>query len=201
MSTSKQGHWRNPEMTAIMLCFDCIYFSSIDLHTTSVVNEHLLDEDIEKIVKGDEESDANKFAEDMINNKEDIDTKIDLRSHKEKTLKVVVPEMVNKTTDHNMKDNIPMIVDERIRMEREKTKADMASMVADDETCFSFFILAELMLIRNRDHEDHLDDDARPERESSAKRQRTSEHSTYTRGESSSQTMKEPNSSSSGAQE
>nr|GFC17886.1 hypothetical protein [Tanacetum cinerariifolium] len=47
-------------------------------------------------------------------------------------------------------------------------------------------------------HEDHLDDDARPERESSAKRQRTSEHSTYTRGESSSQTMKEPNSSSSG---
>ncbi|GJX10055.1 hypothetical protein Tco_0199914 [Tanacetum coccineum] len=47
------------------------------------VNEHLLDEDIEKIVEGDEESDANKFVDDMINSKEDLDTKIDLGSHKE----------------------------------------------------------------------------------------------------------------------
>ncbi|GJT75315.1 hypothetical protein Tco_1042040 [Tanacetum coccineum] len=35
---------------------------------------------------------------------------------------------------------------------------------------------------RSRYHEDHQDDDARPEGESNAKRQRTFEHGTYTRG-------------------
>ncbi|GJS93789.1 hypothetical protein Tco_0800757 [Tanacetum coccineum] len=40
--------------------------------------------------------------------------------------------------------------------------------------------------ICTRDHEDRHDDDARPKGESSAKRQKTSEHGTYTRGELSS---------------
>ncbi|GKA82556.1 hypothetical protein Tco_0789304 [Tanacetum coccineum] len=53
--------------------------------------------------------------------------------------------------------------------------------------------------VRTRDHEDHHDDDARPEGESSAKRQRTSEHGTYLVGESSSeQGMDESNPSGSG---
>nr|GEW28000.1 hypothetical protein [Tanacetum cinerariifolium] len=47
----------------------------------------------------------------------------------EATLKVVVLEMVNETTYQNMKDNHPMIVAEGIRLEREKTKADIASIV------------------------------------------------------------------------
>nr|GEY17759.1 hypothetical protein [Tanacetum cinerariifolium] len=53
----------------------------------------------------------------------------------------------------------------------------------------------------NHDHEDHHDDDARLEGESSAKRQRTSEQSTFTRGESSSHAMEKLNPSDSGAQE
>ncbi|GJV08274.1 hypothetical protein Tco_1345930, partial [Tanacetum coccineum] len=57
-------------------------------------------------------------------------------------------------------------------------------------------------VVRTRDHKDHHDDDARPEGESSAKRQRTSEHGTYTRGESSSsQAMDESTPSGSGNQE
>ncbi|GJY26914.1 hypothetical protein Tco_0401640 [Tanacetum coccineum] len=52
-------------------------------------------------------------------------------------------------------------------------------------------------------HDDYQDDDARPERESSAKRQKTSKHGTYSLGESSSgQAMEQdPNPSGSGTQE
>ncbi|GJZ30341.1 hypothetical protein Tco_0575388 [Tanacetum coccineum] len=51
-------------------------------------------------------------------------------------------------------------------------------------------------------HEDHHDDDARPKGESSAKRQKTSEHGTYTTSESSSsQAMDELTSSGSGTEE
>ncbi|GKD43990.1 hypothetical protein Tco_1268635 [Tanacetum coccineum] len=46
------------------------------------VKEHELDEDIEKLVEG-EESDANKFADDMMLSQEDPDTRIDLGSYKE----------------------------------------------------------------------------------------------------------------------
>ncbi|GKE24162.1 hypothetical protein Tco_1435674 [Tanacetum coccineum] len=46
------------------------------------VDEHLMDEDIKKLVEG-EYSDANKFDEDMINTQEYPDTKIDPGSHKE----------------------------------------------------------------------------------------------------------------------
>ncbi|GJV77665.1 hypothetical protein Tco_1509249 [Tanacetum coccineum] len=49
----------------------------------------------------------------------------------EKILKEVVPMMVNNTTNQNIKDNPPLLVVEGIRLEREKTKADIASMVAD----------------------------------------------------------------------
>ncbi|GJU76128.1 hypothetical protein Tco_1273198 [Tanacetum coccineum] len=42
-----------------------------------------------------------------------------------------------------------------------------------------------LTIVCTRDHEDHHDDDAHPEGESSAKRQRTSEYGTYIVGESS----------------
>ncbi|GKF64493.1 hypothetical protein Tco_0187941, partial [Tanacetum coccineum] len=59
-------------------------------HAIKKVDEHMMDEDIEKLVKG-EYSDANKFDDDMINIQEDPDTKIDPESHKEslKAKKVV----------------------------------------------------------------------------------------------------------------
>ncbi|GKA16208.1 hypothetical protein Tco_0695955 [Tanacetum coccineum] len=39
--------------------------------------------------------------------------------------------------------------------------------------------LCRIVVVRTRDHEDHHDNDARPEEESSAKRQKTSDHETY----------------------
>ncbi|GKB36094.1 hypothetical protein Tco_0881036 [Tanacetum coccineum] len=72
MSTIKQDPWRHYKTTSTELCFDCISFNSMDLYsaTRSIedfeaqqaikkVDEHLMDEDIEKIVEGDEDSDAN----------------------------------------------------------------------------------------------------------------------------------------------
>ncbi|GJX77193.1 hypothetical protein Tco_0324004 [Tanacetum coccineum] len=46
------------------------------------VEEHLLDEDVNKLVEG-EESDANQFADDMVLSQEDPYTRIDPWSHKE----------------------------------------------------------------------------------------------------------------------
>ncbi|GKB46968.1 hypothetical protein Tco_0897721 [Tanacetum coccineum] len=114
----------------------------------------------------------------------------------EKTLKVVVPKMVNETTDQNMKDNLPMVVSEGIKLEREKTKADIALMVADAVRTEQDHTRAELSLqvsndvainvppvdaSRRQDHEDHHDDDARSEGKSNVKRQITFEKSTYTK--------------------
>nr|GEU51485.1 reverse transcriptase domain-containing protein [Tanacetum cinerariifolium] len=54
------------------------------------VDEHLMDEDIEKLVEG-EEIDVDRFANDMMNSQEDLGTRIDPGSHKEnlETKKVV----------------------------------------------------------------------------------------------------------------
>ncbi|GKC53097.1 hypothetical protein Tco_1075842 [Tanacetum coccineum] len=51
-------------------------------HAIKKVDEHLLDEDIKKLVEG-EEPDANKFVDDMMLSQEDPNTRIDPRSHKE----------------------------------------------------------------------------------------------------------------------
>nr|GEU36447.1 retrovirus-related Pol polyprotein from transposon TNT 1-94 [Tanacetum cinerariifolium] len=66
----------------------------------------------------------------------------------EEILKVVVVEMVNETIDQNMKDNLPMVLLTFLRR------------VDDFHSC---------------DHEDHHDNDARPEGESSTKRKSTQE--------------------------
>nr|GEW82738.1 hypothetical protein [Tanacetum cinerariifolium] len=235
------------------------------------VDEHLLDEDIEKIVDRDKESDANKFADDMINNQEDLCTRTYLASHKEspevekvvdymsideevkeestedalirkkgkgkleirdtpltstpryprtntdslssdkknyrnwrlpnqhlhhpnprlivpsisratveETLKVVVPKMVNETIDQNMKDNLHMVM-----------KDDEQARNVDLPICLALIYKFEkpathvdpcrVGVFCRADHEDHHDEDTCPEGESSAKRQRTSEKSTYTR--------------------
>ncbi|GKE44172.1 hypothetical protein Tco_1471456 [Tanacetum coccineum] len=49
----------------------------------------------------------------------------------EETLKVVVSKMVDKTTYDKRKKNLSMVVKEAIKLEREKTKADIAEMVAN----------------------------------------------------------------------
>ncbi|GJU55248.1 hypothetical protein Tco_1228962 [Tanacetum coccineum] len=128
--------------------------------------------------------------------------------------------MVNETTDQNIRDSLPMVVKEAIKLEREKTKANIALMVAnvdaflrnyinnhildmhptesasssipdlqqqlylkmkDDEQAYNADLPIWLALMYkfkkpashigscrvdtfcSRDHEDHHDDDARPE--------------------------------------
>ncbi|GJT72592.1 hypothetical protein Tco_1031878 [Tanacetum coccineum] len=222
------------------------------------VEEHLIDEDIEKIMEGDEESDANKFVDDieeregysgdsgytptttprssmthidslssdMEELKELTASEPTSSSSKHKTShskhirgKVVVLEMVDETTNDNMKKNLSMVVKEAIKLERESTKADIAAMVDDDvrkeqertratpssqvsndvatnipphmkddkQACdadlpiwlaikYKYEKSAPIVkpcrvdAFRNRYHEDHYDDDARPKGESNAKK-------------------------------
>ncbi|GJZ35041.1 hypothetical protein Tco_0580858 [Tanacetum coccineum] len=119
-----------------------------------------------------------------------------------------------------MKKNIPKVVAEGIRLEKEKVKDDIVAMVVevarkeqertgvkislqvsnDVEARSRVQDLTSGEIVRN--HEDHHDGDARSKGESNAKIQKTTEHGTYTRGESSSsQTMDESTPSSSGTQE
>ncbi|GKE30445.1 hypothetical protein Tco_1445829 [Tanacetum coccineum] len=51
------------------------------LHAVKKVDKHLTDEDIEKLVEG-EDFDANKLTDNMINSQEDPDIRIDPGSHK-----------------------------------------------------------------------------------------------------------------------
>nr|GEV90725.1 hypothetical protein [Tanacetum cinerariifolium] len=112
----------------------------------------------------------------------------------EETLKVVVPKMVNETTDQNMKDNLPMVVSEGIKLEGEKTKDDIALMIDDavrkeqehTRAKLSFKVsndvASNVLLVDafyKQDHEDHHDDDALPEGESSTKRLGTEEQEEF----------------------
>ncbi|GKA04385.1 hypothetical protein Tco_0677166 [Tanacetum coccineum] len=47
------------------------------------VNEHLVDEEIEKLVEGDENTNVNTFVDEILNNQEDPGTRIEPESHKE----------------------------------------------------------------------------------------------------------------------
>ncbi|GJX57538.1 hypothetical protein Tco_0287435 [Tanacetum coccineum] len=137
------------------------------------------------------------------------------------TLKVVVPKMVNETTDQNMKDNLPMVVSEGIKLETEKTKDDIALMVVDVVRKEQEHTRVELSLQVSNDVASNIKEDKQARDadfplwlammykfeklasygESSAKRQRTSEKSTSTRGVTSSHVMEESNLSRLGTQE
>ncbi|GJR33940.1 hypothetical protein Tco_1209624 [Tanacetum coccineum] len=113
------------------------------------------------------------------------------------TLKKVVPPIVNKTT--NDKKNLSKVIAEANRLKREQVKDDIVVLVADVDTFFQNYMnnhilhykykkivphveSCRVVVVHDRDHHD----DARPEGESSAKRQKKSEQGTYTTGESSS---------------
>nr|GFB18436.1 hypothetical protein [Tanacetum cinerariifolium] len=49
----------------------------------------------------------------------------------DKKLIDVVPKLVTKELDQNMKDNLLWLVVDVIKLEREKSKAELSSMVAD----------------------------------------------------------------------
>nr|GEX77175.1 hypothetical protein [Tanacetum cinerariifolium] len=94
-----------------------------------------------------------------------------------------------------------MYIVEGLLLDRQKTQTDMVESflhnymsnkilhVHPTQAASSFAQDLQYQLIvvvRTRDHEDHHDDNARPKGESSAKRQKMSEHGTYSVGESSS---------------
>ncbi|GJY96826.1 hypothetical protein Tco_0513736 [Tanacetum coccineum] len=94
-----------------------------------------------------------------------------------------------------VKKNLSKVVADGIRLERKKVTHDVAntvpSQMKDDEGLF----------FHTRDHKDHHDD-ARPEGDRSAKRQKTSKRGTFIIGESSSlQAMNESTPSCSSTQE
>ncbi|GKE65700.1 hypothetical protein Tco_1519861, partial [Tanacetum coccineum] len=129
------------------------------------------------------------------------------------TLKKVVTKLVDNNTNDFMKNNLPKVVAEAIRLEREKVKADIAVMIDDAvkkergmkinfDKPIPLIEPCKVAVVYTRDHEDHHYDDARPEEESSARRQKTSKHGMYIVGESSSsQAMDESTPSGSGTQE
>ncbi|GJX10674.1 hypothetical protein Tco_0200533 [Tanacetum coccineum] len=273
------------------------------------VDEHLMDEDIEKIVEGDEETDADNLEDEKVVDYMTINEEVEEESaeaelkrkkwkgigviarmsrrygyifcHMKKyfmprrdmdaigkeikdTLKEVVHKMVDETTNQNMKDNLTMVVTEGIKLEWEKTKADIASMVAEavrkeqertraelslqvsndvatnvppqvdaflrnymnnnilhvhptESASSSIPNLQQQLYLKMKDDEQArnadlpiwlalmtiMDDDDRMRGGDLVRtdKTKTSEHSTFTRGESSLQTMEESNLSSSSAQE
>ncbi|GKF28753.1 hypothetical protein Tco_0095095, partial [Tanacetum coccineum] len=109
---------------------------------------------------------------------------------------------------HNVKKNLPKVVAEGIRLEKEKVKDDIVAMVVEvarkeqEQRSATHDKPHRADVVFTRNHEDHHDGDAHRKGESNAKIQKTTEHGTYTRGESSSsQTMDESTPSSSGTQE
>ncbi|GKE48148.1 hypothetical protein Tco_1479406 [Tanacetum coccineum] len=130
------------------------------------------------------------------------------------TLKEVLPSMVDIRVNEIAKMTIPLYVVKGLLLDRQKTQVDVAAMIVEaikkeHENLHAEITLqvtnaiannipsqikfekpvtsaapCQIAIVRTRDHEDHHDDDARPEGENSAKRQKTSGHGTYSVGES-----------------
>ncbi|GJW74893.1 hypothetical protein Tco_0134263 [Tanacetum coccineum] len=91
-------------------------------------------------------------------------------------LREIVPKLTTSTTNDRMKDNLPKMVNDDVKKERERRKYEKSSCKYD--------------AFRKRYHDDHPGDDAPQEVEKSAKRQKTSRSSKSTRGSSSKQPAK-----------
>ncbi|GJZ24338.1 hypothetical protein Tco_0561797 [Tanacetum coccineum] len=88
----------------------------------------------------------------------------------------------------NTQDNMAKMIVEALPQERESLRTELSTQI---NNVVSNFIPSQfekpatttapcrLAVVRTRYHEDHHDDDARPEGENNAKRQNTSEHGTY----------------------
>nr|GEU64651.1 probable aldo-keto reductase 2 [Tanacetum cinerariifolium] len=115
-----------------------------------------------------------------------------LAKHLHSTMEEFLPSMVGDRVNEIAKKTAPLYVAEGLLLDKQKTQADVAAMITEAIT----------VAIHPRDHADHQDD-AYPEGENSAKRQKTSEHGTYIVGESSSEQAmdQEPNPPDSGIQE
>ncbi|GKA85860.1 hypothetical protein Tco_0807514 [Tanacetum coccineum] len=110
-----------------------------------------------------------------------------------------LPSMVDKRINEIVKKIVPLYVAKGLLLDRKKSQ-DTKIKFEKPATVATPFLLA---VVHAKDHEDHHDDDAHPERESNAKRQKTYGHQMYLVGESSSEQVmdQEPNRLGSGTQE
>nr|GEY15314.1 hypothetical protein [Tanacetum cinerariifolium] len=157
---------------------------SFTLHKTTIatkaqenvakVQEKLAEEEIEKMVKGeeDEESYASAFADSMLNDDDDSGTRIEPESHKE-----------NPKTVHDEDKN---------KNEKKDDDDDKKNDDNDDHTYHTLDVQKSRLhysahgkeicnwpddAFRPQYHDDHQEDDAPPEGEKRAKRQKTSKSS------------------------
>ncbi|GJT22282.1 hypothetical protein Tco_0892219 [Tanacetum coccineum] len=145
------------------------------------IKEHLMAEEIEKLVEGTENIGNDEVDNSISNSQNDPDTRLEPGSYKkslevEKIVVVSQPVNVIEKEDESAEDDY-----ELRRREKGKElalKIKFKGLQASNTSCRPY-------TIRPRDQDDPHDD-AHLEGENSAKRQKTSEHRTYVFGESSS---------------
>nr|GEV84398.1 Gag-Pol polyprotein [Tanacetum cinerariifolium] len=141
------------------------------------VKEHLMAEEIEKLVEGSEIVEENvEVASPPLRN-DDNETNLGTRHHEGKSL----PKMVDERIKKILQTQVPLDVAQGIILEREKSQAEVAKIIVDKLHMAT--TPCRPSIVRPRDHDD-LDDDAHLEGENSAKRQKTSKHRTFVFGES-----------------
>ncbi|GKC09593.1 hypothetical protein Tco_1001203 [Tanacetum coccineum] len=111
----------------------------------------------------------------------------ELAQHLQEIMEELLPKMVDDRVKELTKKHVPLYVAEGLLIERQQSQADVAKMIADAIQQDRENLRAEISSQINNDcTQDNPHDDAHPEGEYDAKRQKTSEHRTYVFGESSS---------------
>nr|GEY96815.1 hypothetical protein [Tanacetum cinerariifolium] len=184
------------EATQLSLAIDKTSKVYEEQQNVVVVEIRILEEDVEKLVKGEDESSGSDFADTMLLSDKDSGYKIEPGSRKEKP-----EEIVN---DGKMKDDDAKI-DEK-KDDDESSQVVVPTLISQEFDAHASKIIEELFRIhmhntvrclRKRDHDDHPGDDAPLKGEKSPKRQKTSRSSKSTKGSSSKQPAKESNTSAS----
>ncbi|GJU49587.1 hypothetical protein Tco_1219142 [Tanacetum coccineum] len=175
----------------------------------AAVEEKLLQEDVKKIVEGDDDDndDDDDHDDHALIRTQDTLEKVN------EDLKDIVPKLATSATNDIIKDNLLRLVTDNIKKERESSQPINTIINVHPTTKLWDVLKAKFKkssalvgpcridAFRKCDHDDHQGDDAPPEGEKSAKRQKTSKISKSARGSSSKQPGKETNTSASERQQ
>ncbi|GJZ23629.1 hypothetical protein Tco_0561088 [Tanacetum coccineum] len=198
---------RQLDPETLILTFDEIDVTNLDEATQ-----------IEKIVEGGDNVDEDEFMDEIFNSQEDLDTRDALIRKKGKGI-VEIKDTPPPTPIRSPRTHIASLSSDKEKLQ-ELTVSDHTHSSSKPRTSSTpkpkpcrvkkdfkaitegVHVTLKVAIVYTRDHEDHHDDNARPEGESSVKRQRTFEFGNYTIGKSSSSlVMDESTSSGSGTQE
>nr|GEX97268.1 hypothetical protein [Tanacetum cinerariifolium] len=158
----------------------------------SVVEKRILEEDVEKIVKGDDESSGSEFAETMLLSYGNSGDRIDTGSHKENLEEIVNDDEKKDDKHDDAKIDENMDDDDDYHNDQEIVP-NLAKHVTDDLIKDNLPRLVRCL--RKHDHDNHPSDDAHQDGEKSAKMHKTFRSSKFARGSSSKQPSKESNTS------